>query len=129
MYKDRKSFKKDNMRRFTACMFKFLEFYKSQEEKLSLEINITDVSEDFKNEIKLFSKSDAFLCFKISQHLEERKRLYVYFVCNQVMYNKEFAGFAWVSMDDKLGTQFSYDGVPLLLEDINNKILEYFGGK
>ena len=126
MYTDRKSFKKDNMRKFTEYLYKFLNFYKSQEDKLSLEINITDISEDFKNEIKLFSKSDAFLCFKISQHLDSRKRLYIYFVCNQVMYNKEFTGFAWVSIDDKSDTQFSYDGVPLSLEDINNKILTYF---
>jgi hypothetical protein len=126
---DRKKFKRDNLKRFFDYQHKFLTFYKSVEDSLSLELNITDCSTNFKDLIKTHIDCDAILCFKISQHLDgSRELLYVYFVAKQVAWNKEFCGFYWITLEGK-SVKKPASLTALELTDINNKILEYFGGK
>ena len=114
------------MKRFLNAQHDFVSFYKSKEKDLELEINITDCSAEFNTQIQSATGCEGFLCFKISQHIVDRKVLYVYFVCEKVRYNKVFCGYNYVTVEGSSITEGPVGPVSLELNDIKNKILEFF---
>lgn len=128
MYSERRAFKKANMKNFLTANHILLSNYKDIEDEFMLEINVTDCSEEIKSVIKEAINCDCFLCYKISQHLEERKVLYIYFLCEKNGWNKEFVSFTWVSMIGK--TLYYPEPIGRLgLMDIKTKIFDFFDFK
>lgn len=123
---DRVSVKKLNVKSFLNYQYVFLSFYKSIEESLHLELNVTYSNSDVILSLSKACNASPLLCFKISQHIEDsRKVLYIYFVCEKEGWNTKFCGFWWFDYTTP-GPDFPASSVALDFTDIKNKILDFF---